>query len=114
MLHAVFLLVAAGQFVLLDAAFQVVVHVGTHHQTVLGLAIHGLGIDVVAICLVLHQPAVVPEAVEIFHGFGIDLFLVFILTHGEINLRLDDVVERFFVITGLCPGFFTVEHVVGT
>ena len=57
MLHAVLFLVTAGELMLLDYARHVIIHVGTYHQTILGLAVHGLGIDVILFLIILLQPA---------------------------------------------------------
>ena len=113
MLHAVFLLVAACQFVLLDDTVHVVVHVGTYHQTELCLAVHGLCIDIVSVLLVLYQPAVVLELLEVLCSLGIHLGCIFAGTDGEVYLRLDDMVKALLVALGLGAGLFRVQYVVG-
>ncbi|CDE57101.1 unknown [Prevotella sp. CAG:873] len=44
MLHSVFLFVAACQFVFLNNAIEVIIHIGSHNKSILCTAIHGLGI----------------------------------------------------------------------
>ena len=113
MFHAVFLLVAAGQLVFLDSTGHVVVDIGSDNQPVLGVTVHRLGIDVVVLFVVLYQPALLLEHVEIFYGFVIHLGAMFVGSGSKINLGLDDVVERFLVALGLLAGFFGVEHIIG-
>ena len=112
MLHAVFLLVAAGQLVLLDLARHVVVDIGADHEAVLRLAVHCLGVDVVAFLAVLHKPAFVLKHLEVLCGLLVDFRIVFVRAFGEVDLRLDDVVERLLVPFrfGACLG--RVQHVV--
>ena len=106
--HAVFFLVAAGEFMLFDNAVQIVVYIGTYDQTVLCLAIHGLGIDIIVLFAVLHQPSFVLEHLEVFGSFGIHARVVLVGTFGKINLRFDDVIQRLFITFGLFACFFGV------
>ena len=112
MLHAVFLLVATSQLVLLDIAFLIVVCMGTHHQTILRLALHGLGIDVVVFLSVLYQPTLVLELLEILCGLFVDARVILRRAYGKVYLWLDDVVEALLVVTSLSPRLLTVQHVV--
>ena len=77
MLHAVFLLVATCQLVLLDIALHVVVRVGADHQTILRLALHGLSIYIIMFARVLHQPSVVLELLEVLGSLLVDTRVVF-------------------------------------
>ncbi len=112
MLHAVLFLVAARQFVFLDAPLHVIVDVCRDNDAVLGAPVHRLRIDIVMLLFVLNEPLVVLEDLEICHCAVIDLRRVFVLSGGKIYFRLDDVVERFRVALGFGAGFFAVEHVV--
>ena len=76
MLHAVFLLVATGQLVLLDPASHIVVGMGTHHETVLRLAVHGLCIDIIMFARVLNEPALILELLEVLSGLLLDAGVV--------------------------------------
>ena len=113
-LHAVFFFVATGQFVLFDVALLVVVGMGTDDQAVLRLALHGLGIDVVVLLLVLYQPAFVLKLLEVLCCLLVDARVVFRGAYGEVDLGLDDVIETFFVVASLGTCLVRVQHVVGT
>ncbi len=93
MAHTVFLLVSAGQFVLLDYAVHIVLHSRSNHKAVLRLAVHGLRINVILLVFVLHQPTLFLEFLEILGGAGIYALVVFAHIGREINFGLDDVVE---------------------
>ena len=112
MLHAVFLLVATSQLVLLDDSVHIIRHVGTYHQAELGLAVHGLGVDIIIFLFVLHQPTLVLKLLEILRGLLIDTRIAFIGTYRKINLGLDDMIERHLITFGLSTGFVRVQHVV--
>lgn len=64
-------------------------------QTILSTAVHSLRIDVVAGLTILHKPSVCLEFLEIFHRLLIHLRVVFVGTGSKINLRADNVIERF-------------------
>ena len=113
MFHAVLLLVAACQFVLLDYAVHVVVHVGTYHQTELCLAVHGLSVDVVALLLVLYKPTVLLELLEVLGSLGIHLWCIFACANGEVNFGFDDMVKALLVAFGLGTCLFGIQNVVG-
>ncbi len=114
MFHAVFLLVAAGKLMLFDAAFHIVVHPGGNHETVLRAAVHCLRVDVILLLVVLHEPAVLLELVEILHGLFVDFGVMLVKPGFEIDFRLDDMIEGFGVALSLFAGLFGIEHVVGT
>ena len=63
--HTVLFLVLAGELMLLDLAGQVVVYIGAEHNSVLGTAVHGLCIYIVALLLVLHEPTFLLPFLEI-------------------------------------------------
>ena len=113
-LHAVLLLVAAGELVLLDAAFHVVVDVGSDDDAVLRAAVHGLRIYIIVFLVVLHEPSLALECVEILDGALVHLGGVLVLAGSEVDFGLDDVVERLGVAFGLGTCFLAVEHIVGT
>jgi len=104
-LHTVFLLVAACQLMLLDPAGEVVVHAGAQHQAVLCFAVHGLAIDIVILPVVLHQPPSLLKQPEILRCFQIDILIMFIFSHREIDLRLDDMIQRLLIAGGFSAGF---------
>ena len=93
MLHAVFFLVTAGQFVLLDDTVHVVRNIRTDYETVLSLAVHGLGIDIIVFLFILYEPSLVLEHLEMFCGAFINARIVFVSSFREIDFRLDDMVQ---------------------
>ena len=76
MLHTILFLITARQFVLLDTTCHVVVRMGTDHESVLGLLIHGLSINIIMFMLVLHQPALILELLEVLCGLLIDFGII--------------------------------------
>ena len=114
MTHAVVFLVAAGEFVLLDAAGIVVVDVGGEDDAVLRVAVHSLGIEVIALALVLYEPTFGNEAFELASSFWIDARIVLLGVLGKVDFGADDVIERAGIVAGLGAGFGGVEHVVRT
>ena len=113
-LHTVFFLVATGQFVFLYNAVQIVVNVCSHDKSILGFAVHRLGIDVIVVVCVLHKPSFLLKHCEVFCRLVIDARVVFACSRFEVNLRLYYMVQTLLVVTGLSAGFFRVEHVVRT
>ena len=114
MLHAVFLLVATGEFVLLNLARHIVIHVCSDDESVLRLAVHSLGIDVVLLLVVLHKPAVVLELLEVLGGLFIYSRVVFACSFREVDFGLNDMIEAHLIVASLGPCLFGVEHVVRT
>ena len=123
MLHAVLFLVATCQLVLLDRAVHVVLDVGADDEAVLRLACSSLqspkggisyclGIDVVVLILVLYEPSLVLEHLELPCSFLIDARVVLAGAYGEVDLGLDDVIERLFVVASLGTSFLALEDVI--
>ena len=112
MLHAVFLLVAACQLMLLDGSVEIVVDEGANHETILGLAIHGLGVDVILLLVVLYQPSLVLEHLEVFSSLLIHARVILAGTGLEVDFRFDDTIKTLLVVAGLLACLFRVEHVV--
>ena len=92
MLHAVLLLVTARQLMLLDHPVHVVGHVSSYHQSILRLAVHGLGINIVTRLVVLHQPALFLEHPEVRYRLVVHTRIMLVRPFRKINFRLDDVV----------------------
>ena len=114
MFHPVFLFVLARQLVLLDAALQVVIHPCAYHQTILCLAVHRLRIDVVFLLLVLNEPTLELESLELLLGLCIAAGVMLIRARRKIDLRLDDVIQTHLIARGFLACFFAIEHVVRT
>ena len=109
--HPVVLLVLARELVLLYGSRTVVVGMGAEHDSVLGPAVHGLRIDIVAGTGVAHQPAPLLPLAEVLHGLVVDPGVV-VLEHGlEIYLGLGYVQQGF--LPSHRPGLGRVEHIVG-
>ena len=114
MTHAVVFLVAAGEFVLLDAAGIVVVDMSGEDDAVLRVAVHGLGVEVIALALVLYEPTFGNEAFELPARFGVDTGIVLFGVLGKVDFGADDAIERAGIVAGLGTGFGGVEHIVRT
>ena len=114
MLHAVFLLVAACQLVLLDCAVEIVVDESTHNKSVLSLAVHCLSIDIIVLVCVLTKPTLLLEHLEVSGSLLVNARIVLACARFEVNLRLDDMIKTLLVIACLCSCLFTIEHVVRT
>ena len=106
MVHAVGFFLTAGEFVLLDTACEVVLNAGAYDEAILGAAIHGLSIDVVAILVILNQPALVLELLEVLNSLVIDLGLVFACTGFKVDFGLNDVIQRHLVVASLGTSLF--------
>ena len=113
-LHTVVFLVAASEFVLLDEALVVVINVGGEYNAILGVAVHCLGIEIIARLGVLHQPTFFDEMGELSLCFGIDTSVVFVSASWKIDFGTNDVVERFFITTTFFTRFYRIEHIIGT
>ena len=105
-LHAVFFLVGTGEFVLFDDALHVVGYAGAYHPSVLRFAVHGLGIEVVAVGFILYEPSFFLKLAELFGAAFVNAGVVFAGAFGEVDFGLDDVVKRHFAATGFGAGFF--------
>ena len=114
MLHAVLLLVTAGQLVLLDHAVEIVVNECPDNKTVLGLAVHRLGIDIVVVLCVLNEPTIVLKLLEVLGCLLIHTGVVLTRANRKINLRLNDMIEAHLIVACLCPRLFRVKYVVRT
>ncbi len=98
---------------LLDAFLHIVVDIGRYDDSILCASVHRLGVDVVMVVIVLHKPSVALEGIEVFHCLVVDPRIMLVGRRVEVDLRLDDVVQRFGVAVGLTPRFIGIEHVVG-
>ncbi len=117
--HAVFLLVLAGQLMFFDHLVDIVLTVGAGHDAVLPVRVgvgrvHALRIDVELFLLVLHQPAVILETVEILHNLEIDFQGVFVGADGKVYFGLGDVQQAIGIAFALLTGLFGIQHVVRT
>ena len=92
MLHAILLLVATGELMLLDTTFHIVFHPRCYHQAVLGATIHGLSIYIVLLLLILHQPSFLTEQVKLLTSCCIYALIMFVCTFWKIDFRFDNVV----------------------
>ena len=114
MFHAVFFLIATGKLMLLNDAIHIIGHVCAHHQTILRLAVHGLGIYVVIFLIVLYQPAFVLKHSEVVGGFPVNTFIMLIRALRKIYLGLNDMIQGFFVSCRFFTGFGGVQYIVRT
>ena len=112
MLHAVFLFVATGKFVLLDYTVHIVIDEGSYNETVLCLAIHCLGVDVILLLVVLYKPTFLLKFTEIVGSLLVDTRVVLAGAWLEVDLGLDDMIKTHLVVACFGTGFFRVEHIV--
>ena len=108
MFHAVFFLVASCELMFLDASFHIVRHPCADYKSVLRAAIHCLGIDIIILFVVLHQPSVFLEFTEVLHRFVIYGRIMLVKSGFKIDFRFDDVVKAFFVAFRFFAGFLAV------
>ena len=92
MLHTVLLLVTPCQLMFLNNTIHIIGHVCTDNQTVLCLAVHCLGIYIIAFFLILYQPAFFLEHLEIGSSFQINGRIMFICPDRKIDLRFNDMI----------------------
>ena len=111
-LHAVLLFVATRELVLFDNPVHIVRDVGSDDETVLRLAVHRLGINVITLLLVLDQPATLLEETEVVGGLLIDTRVVLVGADGEIDFGFDNMIQRFFIALGLATRFIGIKHIV--
>ena len=104
MFHSVFLFVAAREFVLFNSAFQIIIHPCSDNQTVLRLFLAAgkrvvsqdrLGIYIVFLLLVLHEPSVLAEQFELLHSGIVHTRIMFVRSRFEIDFRFDDMIKGF-------------------
>ena len=78
---------------LLYVTVQIILNIGANHKTVLGLAVHGLSIDVVLLLAVTLEPTLILELPEVLSSLGIYAGIS-LLSYGiKVYLRLDDVIQ---------------------
>ena len=99
---------------LLDDARHVIIHVGTYHQTILGLAIHGLGIDVILFLIILLQPAVFLELLEVLCCAFINARVILRSTWLEVDFRFNNMIKAFLVVASLGASFLRIKDIVWT
>ena len=114
MLHAVFLLVAACQLMLLDGAVHIVVNESTNHKTILCLAVHGLSVDIVRLLLILTKPSLILELLEVLSSLLVHSGVVLACARLKVDFRLYNVVKALFVIASLSSCLFAVENIIRT
>ena len=93
MLHAILFFIASGKLMLFYALVHVVINVGSNNNTVLGASLHCLGIYIIMLLIVLNEPSVILESIEIFHSLVIHFRRVLIFAGFEVDFRLYDVVK---------------------
>ena len=103
MLHAVFLFIATGKFMLLDDPFHIIRDISTYHQSKLCFAMHCLRIDIITRFRILYQPAFFLKFPEVFGGFLIYFRGMLIRPGRKINFRPDNMIQRLFIPCSLHP-----------
>ena len=97
MLHAVFFLISACEFVLFYLSIHVIIYMRAYYQPILSFSIHGLRIYIVVLFSILLQPTLFLKLVEILYCTLIYIGVMFVDCFFKIYLRLYDAVKRFFV-----------------
>ena len=113
MLHTVFLLVATGKLVLLDYTVHIVFDESSYNKTILRLAVHCLGVDVIPLLVVLYKPTFLLEFTEVVSSLLVDTRVVLACTRLEVDFGLDDMVKTHLVVACFYTGFFRVKYIVG-
>ena len=85
---------------LLDDALLIVARVSTDNKTVLRLLLtaisrkmRSLSIDVILLLVILYEPAVILELLELTCSLSINLWVILGSTWLKVNLWFDDMVE---------------------
>ncbi len=104
-LHAVLFLITAGKLMLLDDTRHIIIYVCTYHKTILCLAIHGLCIDIILFFIILLQPAVLLELLEVLCSAFIDARIILRCTWFEVDFRFNNMIKAFLVIASLGTSF---------
>ena len=110
--HTVVLLVLAGELMLLDIAFSIVISMRAYHESVLCTAVHCLRIYIIVWLLILYEPAPVLPCLEIVHSLVVSRLTVLVDDRIEVDLRLRDVEKGLFASLVLCLN--RIEDVVWT
>ena len=112
MFHTVFLLVAAGKFVLFDCTIQIVIDVCAYYKTILSLSVHCLGVYIILLLLVLNEPSVILELSEILRSLRVNFGRMFVRAYGKINFGADNMVQRLFVVSCLGTCLLRIKNIV--
>ena len=112
MLHAVLFLVPSCEFVLQDHSVHIVSHSCSHHQSVLCVPVHRLGIHIIVFVGILHQPSLALELGKVVGRTLIHALVIFAGSLGEVYFGFDDMIERLLIVAGFCPCLLAVQHVV--
>ena len=112
MLHSVFLFISTCKLMLLNHAIHIVVDKSTYHQSILRFTIHGLCVDIILLLVILHEPSLVLELLEVLGSLLVHTRVVLAGAYREIDLRLDDVVQAHLVVASFSSCLFRVKNVV--
>ncbi len=112
MLHPVLLLVSACKLMFLDALVHIVIHICRNDNAILCATVHCLGVDVVVLFVILHEPAVFLESVEVFNSFVVNFSIMLVGAGFKVDFGLNDMVQRFGVAFRLRACLFRVKHVI--
>ena len=105
-LHAILLLVTAGQLMFLDRAIHIIGNISPDYQPILSLAIHGLGINIIAFFLILNQPTFFLKIIEIGGGLQVNSRIMLIRPFWEIDFRFDNMIKTLLVVTSFSTSLF--------
>ena len=112
MLHAILFLVPACKLMLENHTVHIVIHGCSHHYAILSMSVHGLGIDVIMVVSILHEPTFTLKLGKVLCCTLIHTSIILAGAYGEVYLGLDDMVERLLVVASFCACFIRVKHVI--
>jgi hypothetical protein len=98
----------------LDRAIHIIGNISPDYQPILSLAIHGLGINIIAFFLILNQPTFFLKIIEIGGGLQVNSRIMLIRPFWEIDFRFNDMVKGFLVSFRFRTSFLRVQYVIGT
>ena len=92
--HTILLLIGTSQLVLLDCTRKIVLKMAAHSQSILRTTVHRLGIDIITLLVVLHQPALIAPTAEVLDSLLIDGLRMLVSDRIEVDLGFDNVQQR--------------------
>ena len=114
MFHAILFLVTTSQLVLLDVTRKIIIDKSTDNKPILCLAIHRLGIYIVMLLVILHQPSLFLELLELLNCTLVNAWIILAGSRLEVDFRLDNMIQTLLIVACFCTCFFRVEYVIRT
>ena len=93
-------------------ACKIIINICPDNQTVLGLSVHSLSINIILLLFVLHKPTFRLEFLEMFNCAFINARIIFACAFRKVDFGLNYMIKGHFIITSLCACFIRVKHIV--